>query len=875
MNSSELSSKKVYKKVLKNGLTILVRPTHIVPKVSVQLWYGVGSKNELSKEKGIAHFIEHMIFKGTDKLSESDINNITHKLSGYCNAFTSYDYTGYLFNFPTQHWTAALPIMADCMRNCTFKDELLRSEMKAVIQELKMHRDDYSTLLLETMVSTIFQDHPYHYPIIGFKQDLWSMKREDLVAFYKKHYVPNNATLVVTGDVEPENVYALAEKEFGSIEADPTYKQDTYHMGKDIIATSVTLYRDIKQPMVFLAYVAPGARADKDYALNVLAIILGQGKASRLYKKLVEELQIATELDAFSYDLFDQGLFVIYFQPKSTAEIEACIATINAEIEKLKVDGITVHEFLRARKRTESNYYSLLEDAEKQAYFIGQAYVALNDDQALFTYLDKSPEELKKDALQILNECLRPSLMHMGKILPLEKADNALWADLQKESDEQDAKILSQIVRTAPIEKEEVAAHIHAQDAAHFNFPQPKKMTLANGLTVFYLDNPNIEKIEVIVDLKAKYFYDPSNQQGLSSFISTMLEEGTRRHSAHELADEIETYGMTLNTAPGQVYMSMLSDDAELGLSLLTEVLSHSTFPESSLDKVRDQLLADLDNFWDTPTSFADQLAREVIYKGHPYEKLSLGTEKNIENFTRKDLFDFYQATITPQETIVAIVGDLSTCNIEELVKKTFGTWTGPKPPAIIYPPLAPARREEILYPINRDQVVLTFAAPSVARIDKAFDRLVLFDQILLGSMSSMLFALREHSGLFYTIGGSLLKNAGSQPGMIYIQTIVSVDRLNEAEKAIAHTIDTAIANVTNEQIEQAKNVFAHALVDNFESNRAIANSAIFLERHKLPADYFNNRALQLKSLAIDDIKKTSAPFLDSSKMIRIKIGRF
>src|SRR5579871_3608886 len=133
----------VEKVVLDNGLTVLIRESHEIPKVSFQIWYNVGSKDELIGEKGIAHLIEHMIFKGTDTLSESDINVLVHKLSGVCNAFTSYDYTGYYFNFPTHHWREAFPIVADCMINCRFNEDMLNSEMKAVIQELKLYKDQY------------------------------------------------------------------------------------------------------------------------------------------------------------------------------------------------------------------------------------------------------------------------------------------------------------------------------------------------------------------------------------------------------------------------------------------------------------------------------------------------------------------------------------------------------------------------------------------------------------------------------------------------------------------------------------------------------------------------------------------------------------
>ena len=184
-----------------------------------------------------------MIFKGTTgkkslNLSESDINLTTHLLSGSCNAWTSFDYTGYCFDFPVHNWHYALPIMADCMQHAAFKEDHLSSEMKAVIQELKMRKDNYLVSLAEAMITTIFQDHPYHYPIIGYKQDLWAVRAKDLHAFYKKHYLPNNATLVVVGDVQPQEVFDLAEHYFGAIPGAPHYTKEMFYVTHDIISKS-------------------------------------------------------------------------------------------------------------------------------------------------------------------------------------------------------------------------------------------------------------------------------------------------------------------------------------------------------------------------------------------------------------------------------------------------------------------------------------------------------------------------------------------------------------------------------------------------------------------------------------------------------------
>ncbi len=257
----------VFKKVFDNGLTLLVIPRSDIPKVSLQLWYNVGSKNEETGTRGLAHLIEHMIFKGTEKLSESDINLITHKLSGVCNAFTSNDYTGYLFDIPSQHWQEVLPIMAYCMSNCSFKQHFLNSELKAVIQELKMYNDDYLSTLIEKMISALFADHPYHYPIVGYKQDLWNVSRRQLLSFYHRFYGPNNATMVVVGDVDIEEVSAAVEKNFGAIKP-LNLKRPELHHAFDIVSQQTTIYRDIKQPLMLMAWVIPGVCERKEYLFD-------------------------------------------------------------------------------------------------------------------------------------------------------------------------------------------------------------------------------------------------------------------------------------------------------------------------------------------------------------------------------------------------------------------------------------------------------------------------------------------------------------------------------------------------------------------------------------------------------------------------------
>jgi zinc protease len=874
-------AQQIFKKILANGLTILACPQHDVPKVSTQLWYQTGSKHEKSGEKGLAHLIEHMIFKGTKILSESDINLITHKASGYCNAFTSYDYTGYLFDFPTNNWEIALAIMADCMRNCTFKQDHLNSEMKAVIQELKMYLDDYQRILAETMISIIFGDHPYHYPIVGFKQDLWNAKRENLLNFYLKHYVPNNATLVVVGDVDPEQVFALAEKYFGPIPADPTYQRETFYHSPQLQATSVMLHRDITQPVLLFSFVMPPSSLKTDFLCTILEWVLASGKSSRLYKRLVDELQLATDLDAFYYDLFDNSVFFIAVEPRTDKPIqettEQIVHWIIKECEDIAQHGLKPEELERAHKQSLAKLLSSLESTQHQASLIGESFLKTGNENYIRDFINYPMDSVNRDLKELVDRYCRKNIMHNGAVLPLESEDRDLWRQVQEISDLEDARILAQATRPSEVEEGSHVHNIKLNPAKKFRFPKPECLELTNGLTVLFADKDTLPKIDLVVQLKADAHYDPEELQGLYTFMCTMMLEGTKNYTGQQLADEFERLGISLRIAPGSITMNLLKEDLPRALELLTELLTNATFPQEALEKIRYRMIAQLQSFWDNPQLFISQLARQAVYGEHPYHKNILGTLESLKKISRDDLVRAYQQWITPDQAMIAIVGDLDSYNVQHLLNKTLETWTGAPAESLEFPPVQSSTTNTITHLINRDQITLCFAAPSISRLDQNYDAILLCDQILTGgllrSMSSRLFDLREQSGLFYTIGGSLLSNSDEQPGMVYIKTIVSPDRLQEAKEKIMEVICDA-GTISDQELEEARNALASALINQFETNLGIARSFLFVEKYNLPTNYFDARAEKLAKITKEDISKAVGKLLSKSSLITICAGR-
>lgn len=866
----------VTKTVLDNGLTILSHTMNHTPKVSTQLWYHVGSKHELIGQKGLAHLLEHMCFKGTKKLSESDINLITYKLSGSCNAFTSHDYTGYLFDFPVQNWQHSLSILAECMHHCTFKEDLLHSELAAVIQELKMYRDNYQESMVEELLQAIFAPHPYHYPIIGNKTDLYAVTPATLKAFYHNYYTPNNATLVVVGPLKHDTVIQEAQRAFGQLKSHiPTYPScATFEPGMS--SKSVTLLRDVQHPLLSCAFVVPGARQKVDYMLDIISWLMGAGRGSRLYKELVEKRELATDVDMSVYDMFDHAVLLINIQPKSDTAIPAIISSTKDMFSQAITHGFNKHEIDRARAKVKTDFLTLFEHTSKIAYAIGKSYVATGDKDYLQTYLDHTPKDITTQVGTIMANYLRPELMHSSTVLPINQEAKKLWINIQQETDIFDQKMLATKRRSSTIEPAHQARSIKPKHAQEFHAPSAQTLLLDNGLEILYMHDDRLPKIELVLELKADNLYE--QQAGLHNFVAQAMTRGTTQYNAQQFTDFIESRGMSLKVWPGFITLSMLSNNIKDGLHILAQMLTSATFEPQEIKKIRAQILTDIVQYWDEPYQFCNAIICQHVYGKHPYSKQMLGTAATIKKIDCTHLTQYYQKYISPYQARLAIVGDLSRLDLKQILNQTLGDWTGPKVQDLVYPQIKPIESHTIDHAINRDQVVLAYAGLSVERNHPDYDKLLLFDQIfgggVLGAMNSRLFQIREQSGLFYTIAGSVLAHASKQPGLTLVKTLVSLDRLKEAEKALLNCIKMTPESINQQELLQARESIINTVPNNFETYRSSAATFLYLKRFNLPADYFNKRAQQLQSIKLEEVQHAASKILKPDNMLCVRIGR-
>lgn len=877
MKSAEImnENKKVFKYVLENGLTVLVCPKKNSPKVALQMWYNVGSKHEQPSEKGMAHFLEHMIFKGTDKLlSETDINAMSQKLAAYANACTSHDYTAYVFDVPVENWDLLLPVYADCMQHCSFLQDHMNSEVKAVIQELKMYRDDFRWALTDGLIGNIFESHPYHFPIIGYKQDLWNLKRETFFKFYHKYYVPNNATFVVVGDVEPQDALKKIKEAFGHIPQGQEVIHPEFFFNDELQSKTFTLYREVDQAHCMMAFVVPGAKEKKDFLFDIIATLLANGKGSILYKKLVDELSLAVFVSAMTYDLFDRGVFFIEFKPRKEEDIDTIKSIIHEEIQKIAHGQISQEQLRRAVKMTEIDYQHLLEDAHKQASAIGKSFIATGDEEYPFNYCDYNPDTILKDVQYILQKYMRSSLSYFGQVLRVLEKDKDILKLLQEESDKLDTKILSNKERESTVEQGRFVDTVIPKKFKNKEFPAAETYQLANGLKVVLYHSSSVDLVECILRYKADHQWDLQPQAGIGYLVSKMMLEGTKKYPGLAFVQEAESYGITFDTAPGVIECSMLLADAHKGLGLMAQMVQDALFDQQDFERIKEKTKAQLIQFWDTPKRCINQVVAQEVYKDHPYAHMPLGSEETMENISRDQSYDFYKKIVTPQEAVLVVVGNFEKNSLKQEIEEHFGNWQGQSVHDLVYPPIASVEKKYIDIFKNRDQIVLAFAGLSVSRLDPEYDALQVFGQLLSGSMNSYLFALREQTGLFYTIGGSLVSNSGQQPGMVFIKTIVSRDRLQEAEKAILNCLDTCVDMVQENDFSEAKEMVINSFPAMFETIEDSAQTFLFLEKYKLPANYWSQKIDSIRAMKLEDMKNTVKKYLNSNKLLCVRIGR-
>lgn len=404
------------KNTLDNGLEVIVKEVHSAPIVAVYLWCRTGSANETEKEYGISHFYEHMFFKGTEKRGVGEIDRAIKSIGGYNNAFTSKEYTAYYVVLPSENFSFAADVLLDAIRNSKFPDDEITKELGVIKEEINRKEDDPSDLLYEELFSVMFPGTPYAHSVLGTKESISGITRDDFKNYLNKYYVPNNMTAVVVGDIKTADVL----KEFKKLTSDwkPSEKINAPASVNIPVKKGIsgfTIEKDVNMSYVMLAFRTTGLSDRKENAaLDILSSILGEGRSSRLYKRLVEKERIASSANAFIYPLNHAGIFAV-FGTMDKENVQKFKNAVIEEISKLRKEPPSPEELQKVKTMLKADYQFSNETDSDIAQTLGQ-YNTMNMLNQVTEYEKNIDAITTQEVIEYANKIFQPESYTIGII---------------------------------------------------------------------------------------------------------------------------------------------------------------------------------------------------------------------------------------------------------------------------------------------------------------------------------------------------------------------------------------------------------------------------------------------------------------------------
>ena len=410
----------VFETVLPNGLKVILLENHKAPLITFQVWYRVGSRNEAWGKTGLSHMLEHMMFKGTKKIGPEEFSRIIQENGGNDNAFTSRDYTAYFENLSADRVQVAIDLESDRMQNLILREEDFRTERMVVMEERRLRTEDSPTAYLqEQMEATAFQVQPYHWPTIGWMEDIARFTLEDLKSYYRIYYNPINAFLVVVGDFKKEELLPKIEKAFGSYPKGVAPNQDKDKDPPQTGERKIFVKKEAQLPSLVMGYHVPNLREPESYVLEVIATILSSGKSSRLYQSLVRDKRLVLSADA-DHSLLsrDPSLFYISADLLPGKEITEVEKALDQEVERLKKERVGEQELEKVKNQLEASFVFGQDSLFFQAMLLAQHEIALSW-KAIDDYLPNIRKVTPEEIQRVAKRYLIPDNRTVGILIPL------------------------------------------------------------------------------------------------------------------------------------------------------------------------------------------------------------------------------------------------------------------------------------------------------------------------------------------------------------------------------------------------------------------------------------------------------------------------
>lgn len=840
------SQAQMYK--LDNGQTVVVQEVKNNPIVTIDTWIKTGSIDEEDSNNGVAHFLEHLFFKGTKTHEPGEFDKILETKGAITNAATSKDFTHYYITIPSKDFDLAMDLHGDMILHPLIPRKEMEKERKVVLEEISKDLNSPTKIMQDNLNSMLYTTHPYKRKVIGRSDVIETITRDQVLSFYNKNYSPSNMVTVIIGDVDANHAIEKTKEAFNA-----EYKKQT----KTIYTKEAPLTKQQKK-VEYLdtesGYMVIGFRGtpidDKDsYALDVLATILGDGRSSVLNQVLKEKKRIAFSVDAGNSTFRDDGIFYISanYEPTKCKIVQD---TIFNEIEKIQKNGVTDDQLKLAKNIIERSTYYSRESITNIATEIGYTMALTNDIKFYDTYLDNIKNVSKEDVKKVAEKYLGINRSAVSIVLPKSAKEVPV------------ASLTQQAPATAELVSENA---------------QTQKYKLSDGATMLYTPN-NVNDI-IAISIYAKGGQLAEQKAGTANLTATAMMRGTKNYTSLELSQVLEDNGIKIQPSASAdafaINVLTTKDEYDKTLELLNEVVNNATFEDYEIDKVKTEKLNTIKRSKDVPLQRAIEEYRDLIYQNSPYSISSKILEKNIPNITKEDIINYYNSIFAPKNLVISINGnidkDKTIQDLNNIFKPKenaknfdFGQYNS-KIPTVTTP-----RQTIQKVPTTETAWILLGWQTNGVLNEKDYATLQVIDSLLGSGMSSRLFKdLREQEGLAYQLGSGYSPNVLRGSFLLYIGT--NPQTLDKAKSGLfAEITRLKTEYVGDKELQDAKEKLLGNYVIGLETNLDKASNIGWYEASTRGYEFKDKYEKLINSVTDSDIIEIANKYFTDDYILSI-----
>lgn len=836
-----LLNEKVERFTLPNGLTVLFKEDHSAPVSSVQLWVKTGSIHEAENlGSGLSHFLEHMLFKGTEKRAGREISSLVQANGGYINAYTTFDRTVYHIDIPSEQTAVALDILSDAVFHSRLPAEEVEKERDVILREIDMYLDDPPSQLSQTLFETAFREHPYRAPVIGYRDVFESVTRDELERYYRSRYLPNNTVLVIAGDWSLEQCHAEVKRFFGDL---PRRKMAPVFVPgepEQLGFRQNQLFADVQVSHGGLGFKIPGLAHPDSPPLKILASVLGYSSSAILWKSLRDRQQLVHDIDVSTWNPGTAGLFFVSFLSDPENRDKA-IAAIWEELEKVTTEGIAPELIQKTIRQALVGEVNVRKTMQGQAARLGAAEVIVGDLDYPRVYLKQLAAVTPEDLQRVCQKYLR--------------RDKLTAVSLNPEATRQAAPSAEKREAIAPV------CHRHS---------------LPNQATVLLQADHRLPSIHLRVIFRGGPLYESAGARGATSILATLLTKDTRKRTKEQVAEVIEGAGGSFNDFSGNntfgLSIEVLPDDIDLALDLLSEALLRPSFAEETFERERQAEIAALKEDLDEIVDRGRKLLRTRFFGDHPLATEPSGTIASLEAMRLEDVRGLYQRLVSAENLVISAVGDFDEVALRERLEELAGEVPArgfvPKE-APFAAPAAPGEHKESM---ARKQAVVFEAYPDLGVTHRRYQVGEVADELFSG-MSSLLFEkVREEKGLAYFVGSNRI--TGIDTGLFYFYAGTNPATVDPVVAEIKEEIRRVQeGGVTEEELRRCQRRLKARKRMGLQSFGARAMDAGLNVIFGLPVCDSNFYDERIDAVTLDDLQKFACDHFSPEKRVLLVVG--